>query len=600
MMVLLRILNLSGVERGAMVRSILFRILESMAAALPVGLACLVVMALMQDQRVVPWLPYSLDTMPAVMSVAAVFAVLYGLQWVLSHLGSLYGYGAGLNMTANLRIRIAKKLPTLPLSWFNKHDSGELAHIVMQDMVTIEQVPGLVIPRLVTAMTLPVVALSALMFLDIRMGMALFFGIGLSIPVLILGHRTLRRATQRYVQSQSAMNARLIEFIRGIAVIKSFGLASDSETRCYQAIGSFRDRSQDLTWSFVRPMIAFPSVLMLGCILVLAGGAYFVVAGTLELAAWPVFFLVSLRLLGPLANLMEFSALVRQMEAAMERIMLILDAPSDEVTGDYYPIDCADIVFRNVSFSYADKLCQAGPDTAGHVVDLDFTIPTNTVTAIVGLTGSGKSTLVRLLARQYQPACGQIMIGGVDLAVIPDQQLHGLVSVVSQTVTLFTETVADSIRAGRLDACDDDVVKAARAARCHDFIMRLPDGYNTVLAGAGAALSGGERQRIALARAFLQDSPILVLDEVTSALDIENERLIQEALGDLVHNRTVLVIAHRLWTIRNAHQILVMDHGRIVERGSHSELIGGGGLYNNLWSALASAPGWHGSGAKAA
>lgn len=600
MMVLFRILDISGVERGSMVRSIVLKILESAVSALPIGVACVVVTALMRGDGMVEGLPYPVDTAPAILSVVGILVGLYVLQWVLCHYGSVRGYCAGYRMTADIRIRLAEKLPTLPASWFRERDSGELAHILMQDMATVEHVPGLIIPRLVAALTLPVLALAVLAALDIRLGLALFFGIALSLPVLVLGHRALRQATQAYSQAQAVLNARLIEFIRGIAVIKSLGLAGDEGSRCHQAISSFCDRSRALTWSFVRPTILFPLVLVLGCILVLAGGAHFVIAGTLDPVVWPVFFLVSLRLLGPLSDLMEFSALIRHMEAAMERISMVLEAHPDTVSGPDRPVAVTEIAFRDVGFSYVGAIRDHACDGPGQVSNLNFVIPANTVTAVVGATGAGKSTLARLLARQHPPQEGRITIGGIDLASIPDEQLHRLVGVVSQTVMLFTETVADNIRLGRADASDEDVVRAARAARCHDFITRLPDGYSTILSGAGAALSGGERQRIALARAFLKDSPVLVLDEVTSALDVENERLVQDALGELVRNRTVLVIAHRLWTVRHANQILVMDRGQIVEYGPHATLMNNGGLYSDLWSSLLSAPGWHGASLNAA
>lgn len=592
-MVFFRILNLAGPDRSRMFRSIIFKVIESFFAVAPLVIAYLAVAALMGDRSAQSILVFPMDSSEGIFLVAGLLLASYALQWLFFLLNSRDSYGAGQRIAARLRLRIAKHLTRLPMTYFRKNDSGELAHVLMQDVMAIEQVPGLVLPRLVVALTLPVIAFVATFVLDWRMGLALVAGLPLALPALVWGHRGLKQAAADHGRSAARMNSRLIEFIRGIAVIKSFGLAADRGGQCIRAVDDFRDASKAITYKFVLPTIFFPACLAIGCGAGLAIGAHFLLTGSLDPAAYLLFFLIGLRLYGPLVDLMDFSALIRQMETAMERVTDILKQDPEAIPEtDCLPSDY-DVVFSGVSFKYA-------VETAGGLDGVSFTCGKNRMLALVGATGAGKSTVARLLSGQYAPDAGRITIGGMEIRDLSRSTLNKLVSIVSQDVFLFTESVRDNIRLGRADATDEQIIEAAKAARCHDFIMSLESGYDTILENGGAQLSGGERQRIALARAFLQDSKILVLDEVTSALDVENEHLVQEALTELVQNRTVIVIAHRLWTVRHADEILVLDGGRIVESGYHDQLVKAGGRYYTLWQYLENAPGWSGRRSKAA
>jgi ABC-type multidrug transport system fused ATPase/permease subunit len=597
-----RVLALAGpTERRMLQRAIAFKILESLFAAAPLGIAYLVAAALLGDPRAAAWLPGEGGSALRIAGVAGLLAACLGLQFLFCYLTNLEGYTAGYRLSADLRIRVADHLRRLPMSFYDRREPGELAHVLMQDVMAVEMIPGTVLPRLVAALTLPAIGLAVALWWDWRLGLALVLALPLALPALLWGYRTLRRTTAEQAAALIELNARLIEFIRGIAVIRAFGLTGDRQGRVAAAVDRFRATAKALVAGFVAPTILYPVLLGLGPVAVLAGGAWLVQSGELSLAAWLLLVLLGLRLFGALGELLDFSALVLQMDNALGRITALLDEPAaGQAAGAVAPEGFA-IAFEDVRFDYravpaGDGLGEIAlrpePERIAALEGVSLAVPERSMVALVGHSGAGKTTLVRLLQRHWQPQGGRITIGGADLAAWPDDRLQGLISVVSQRITLFTETVRDNIRLGRTDADEDAVVAAAKAARCHDFILGLPEGYDTVLANGGALLSGGERQRLALARAFLQDSRIIILDEVTSALDVENERLVQAALDDLLRDRTVIIIAHRLWTVRRADQILVLEGGRIVERGGHDALIAQGGAYQRLWQDLADAPGW--------
>jgi ABC-type multidrug transport system fused ATPase/permease subunit len=593
-MMFFQFMELAGPQRPAMIRAVVYKVIDSTFSAMPLGIAYLAAGSAMGDPHAQHLLPFTVDTAGGIAAIAGLLLACYALQWLFFLLSSEEGYGASYRMTSRLRTELADHLRTLPMSYFHKEPPGRLGHVVMQDVLAIEQVAGLVLPRLVLAVTLGAVALIFAFLLDWRMGLAISAGLPLALPALALGHRSLRDVTEAHSDAGARLNSRLLEYIQGIAVIKAYGLSQDQEGLCRRAVEQFRVASHRMTWKFVRPATLFPAFMMIGAATVLMSGAHFMIAGSMAPAAYLFFFLLSLRLLGPLSDLMDFSALMQQMETAVTRVRAILQTPGERESAEAVLPAGYDIAFTDVSFDYPGAPLEGDASATG-LREVGFRVPENTVTALVGQTGAGKTTIARLLTRLYVPDRGRITIGGADLATLSPAQVNRMVSFVSQTVFLFTETVRDNIRLGRQDATEDEMIAAAKAARCHDFIMAMPQGYDTVLEGGGARLSGGERQRISLARAFLQDSRIVVLDEVTSALDVENERLVQDALSELVKNRTVIVIAHRLWTVRSADQILVLEHGRIIERGTHDELMRAAGRYQGFWARLQAAPGFRGA-----
>lgn len=592
-MIFFRILELAGPDRPNMIRAIICKVIESFFASVPLGIAYLAVAALMGDSYATSVLPVPIGGAMGILLIAVLLLLAYGGQWLFFWLSSIQSYSAGYRIAARLRMQLARHVRDLPSSYYRKRDTGELANVLMQDVMALEQVPGLVLPRLVAALSFPAFAIVLSFTLDWRMGLALVAGLPFAIPALVWGHRGLKRVSQDHSAKAARMNGKLIEFIRGIGVIKTFGLTEERNSTCIRAVGDFREASKALTFRYVVPTIIFPICLLSGSSIALLLGADLLQSGELSSAVYLMFFLIGLRLYGPLLDLMDFSSLIRQMENALARILELLNVKREDDAGKASVPKGYGVTFENVSFAYGDAR-----DGQGGINNVSFVVPEGSVTALVGETGAGKSTIAKLLCRQYDALAGQIRIDGVPVSDISRDALHRIVGMVSQDVFLFSETIRDNLRLGCPDVSDAEIIAAACAARCHDFIAELPDGYDTVLEGGGNQFSGGERQRLSLARAFLHDSRILILDEVTSALDVENERLVQEALSELVRDRTVIVIAHRLWTVKDANQIILLENGAVREKGTHDQLLDQNDVYSDFWQRLRNAPGWGGKALK--
>jgi ATP-binding cassette subfamily B protein len=335
------------------------------------------------------------------------------------------------------------------------------------------------------------------------------------------------------------------------------------------------------------------AVVELGVPLVLAAGGYWLVGGTVDGAALVVFLVLLLRVYHPLVQSADQLEMLRIADASLRRLVRLLDEPVQAVpaVAGPGPADAA-VALEGVRFSYGGPAGSTGSSGPPALDGVDVAVPAGTTCAIVGPSGAGKSTVLNLVARFWDPDAGSVRLGGVDLRDLTAEQLYEAVTVVFQDVYLFPATVHDNIAFGRPDATRSDVVAAAREAQAHEFVSALSRGYDTPVGEGGALLSGGERQRVSIARAILKDAPVVLLDEATAALDATTERQVQTALARLVSGRTLLVVAHRLATIRHADQIVVLDHGRVAERGVHADLVAAGGLYARLWAERERAARW--------
>jgi ATP-binding cassette subfamily B protein len=385
------------------------------------------------------------------------------------------------------------------------------------------------------------------------------------------------------------MNNAAVEYVRGISVVKAFNQTIFSFRRFHETIKTYGTFVKNYTTSFETPMAFFMVIignvhlLLLPVIILLVGGA----ADYARFALAAVFYLIfSLALTTPFTKLLYVSSLGMMIADGVERMDKILDVPPLPETSTPMKAYGHSVTFENITFTYNDE------DEAVALSDVSFTAGQGGITALVGPSGGGKSTLAHLIPRFYDVAEGAVKIGGVDIRDMSTDYLMSIVSFVFQDVFLFRQSIADNILIGNKNASRDDVVKAAKAAQCHDFIKKLPQGYDTVIEGKSIHLSGGERQRIVIARAILKDAPIIVLDEATAFADPENEQKIQLAFEKLMKDKTVIIIAHRLSTVRGADKIVVIDKGRAAEEGKHEELLAAGGRYSRMWEQYTSAMGW--------
>ncbi|WP_417832757.1 ABC transporter ATP-binding protein [Terasakiella sp.] len=583
-----KFLELAGPDRSCLIRAILYKICESFFAALPFGVGYVCLNFYLDGGYAQELLPFALTDRFAPLYLAILLLVLYGVQWLCFWRTNVNAYAAGNRINTRLRLRLMSHLCKLPLGYTEAKGTGETSHVLMQDVMALEQVPGLILPRFVFAVTFPFFAAVLVFSLDYRLGLALVSGLPFAILVLVWGHRSMANASEKLRCEGGVLNARLLEFIRGIAVIKAFGLLENRENRCFQAAKAFQVACKHMTFRYVMPTLVFPVFLLTGiCALVLLSASD-LLAGQMTASLMFLYFFLGLRLFSPFLDLMDFSALVRQTEGALKRVLNILDQPIEQRPQMAVSLRDHAVSFEQVCFSYEGQ----GEGARQQLEQVSFFVPQGHNLGIVGYTGAGKSTIAKLLCGHYSATSGQIQIGDVDIRDLPRDQLNDLVCYISQQVVLFSDSVRNNISLGRAHVGEEDVIKAAKAARCHDLIMGWENGYDTVLQSAGAQLSGGERQRIALARAFLQDSPILIMDEITSAMDIENERLVQQALSELAKEKTVIVIAHRLWTLKEQDEIIVLEKGRLIEKGSHEDLLSQATLYKRFWEMLRETKGW--------
>ena len=488
-------------------------------------------------------------------------------------------------VTRDLRNTVYRHMARLPLTYFTRTKSGQIISRVLND--TFET--RLVLTQIVTQ-SLQAVAL-------IGATIAFLFDISWQLTVISLGIvpilslvlqpllRKLRRGNRRRGNQHGEMASVLQETVSGIRLVKSFGAEDFEEQRFTRASDTYASTTVRLTkLSFLAPPVTEVIGMLIAVTVLWVGARQVLLQHSLTGADLITFLVFVLRLLQPLKQLTAVRATAQSSLASAERLFDILDTPSEQerdrgtVRMDAFR---SDVSFENVGFAYE----RTGAHHEVSVLeDVSFQACRGDVVALVGASGAGKTTLVDLIPRFYEPTSGRISVDGVDTRTVTLDSLRALIGIVSQDTVLFHDTVRNNLAYGSGDQYSDaQVESAARAANAHSFIEALPDGYATLLGERGTRLSGGQRQRIAIARALLLDPPILILDEATSALDTESERLVQAAIDRLLEGRTVFVIAHRLSTVRNASQILVLDRGRIVERGTHDELRERGGVYSRLY-----------------
>ncbi|HID0823974.1 ABC transporter ATP-binding protein [Clostridium botulinum] len=470
------------------------------------------------------------------------------------------------------RANLAEHMRKLPLGYLFCKDAGMLGNMMMGDFTMVESGMSHVVPKLMGALVTPVLAFIGLAFMDWRMSLSMFAAMPVAL-LIIIGTSKLQKVLGRELtEAKVDASNRLQEYLTGIRVIKSCNMTEEHFQHLEGSFYNLMKKSIKMEGLLQSIVLTVTPLLRAGLTVMIYVGSYLLMGGTLTIMTLATFLVIGTRIFEPLSEAIINLAELRYDAQAGERIIKFMEEPV--MSGEKSPPASNDIELQHVDFSY---------DNVKVLKNVSTKMKEGTLTALVGPSGSGKSTVLKLVARFYDPQQGKVLLGKEDMKEMNPESLLKRISMVFQDVYLFQDTIGNNIRFGREDATQKEVEEAAKKACCHDFIMKLPQGYDTAVGEGGCTLSGGEKQRVSIARAMLKDAPVVLLDEATASLDPENEMDVQKAINQLIKGRTVIVIAHKLKTIRSADNIIVLDDGRVVEQGKHEELIKLKGLYARLW-----------------
>ena len=476
----------------------------------------------------------------------------------------------GYFMVAEKRIHIGDRLRYIPMGYFNDNSLGNITAVVTTTLSDVENNAARCLVSVIGGFLNTLGLCLGLTVAEWRLGLLAIVGILAYLGVTELSQRAMLKTGPARQHAQMNLVEAVLEYIQGMSVVKSYGLDKDSGQAVQRTVDESCDKALSLEKSVIPWMGLRQVVVRVFSVAIAVCALAFYSGGTLSLARCLLMLVASFMLYAELESAGNMADNLQMLGASMDKANSIDDTPVMDIDGAELTTADASVEFQDVSFAYGDRTI------LDHV---SLTVPSGSITAVVGPSGGGKTTLCNLIARFWDVQSGKITVGGYDVREYKLDSLMKNISMVFQSVYLFNDTVENNIKFGRPDATHEQVVAAARAACCHDFIMALPDGYDTVLGEGGGSLSGGEKQRISIARAMLKDAPIVILDEATASVDPENEAELQAAISALTRGKTLIMIAHRLNTVRNANQILVLSGGHIVQRGTHQELMAQGGLY---------------------
>ncbi len=490
---------------------------------------------------------------------------------------------AGYFMAADRRISIANKLKSVPMGFFNANSLGQLSGVCTTVIGSIESMVPMVLVNILGGLITTVVFAVLILVFDLRVGAIVIIGIALYLFAVSAMEKKSAAIANDMQKSQTALIEAVLETVQGMSVVKSFNLTGKGDKKVQDALEYNRRVNMDVT-KILTPYTALQeSVLQIAGVGMMLAAILLWINGGMSLANALMALVMSFFVFNQIKAFGMGVSMLRMTAAAIDRTEETEDMPRMDENGKDLNPENHDIVFDHVNFSYEQKPI---------LHDISVTLPDKTTTAVIGPSGSGKTTFCNLIARFWDTDSGSVKIGGYDVKDYTLEALMDQISVVFQNVYLFADSIENNIKFGRPDATHEEVVAAAKAACCDDFIEALPDGYNTVVGEGGASLSGGEKQRISIARAMLKNAPVVILDEATANVDPENEDRLQKAIESLTRDKTIIMIAHRLKTVRHADQILVIDHGRIVQKGKHEQLIAEPGIYADFVGGKKQTVGW--------
>ncbi|CVK20173.1 ABC transporter ATP-binding protein [Sporomusa sphaeroides] len=568
-----RLLVLAGENAGKIKLAFVFSIMEAIFAQVPIIAVLWILVKIVAGSVVIEdaWL----------VGIAVTASVV--LRALAKRLVDGWQSGAGYEIFARERMRIGDRLKRLPMGYFSAGNIGNITAVVTSDLVFVEEHSMATLSHIIRGYLNTLIGVGLLTVLDYRIGLISLVTLLLAVAALNKIQTVVKRQAVVRQETQSRLVGAVLEYIKGIAVIKAFNLTGDRAEKIKREFKAYRDAMIQFEEKFIPPSLYFDHCFTLGIGFTVLASAYFAFAQTMDLSLALMLLIFIFQFYLPFKALGILSVKVRIIEAALNRYEAIQNEAIIDEKGKDIMLSQFTIEFDDVTFAY---------DREQILKQVSFTVPERSMTALVGRSGSGKTTIASLIARFWDVQAGAVKIGGVNVREMTCDSLLKHISMVFQHVYLFNDTILNNIRFGRPDATREEVVIACKKACCHDFIMELEHGYDTVVGEGGSSLSGGEKQRLSIARAILKDAPIILLDEATASMDPENERLIQQAISALVKDKTLVVIAHRLATIKDADQILVIDEGRIVQSGGHEELIEAKGQYYDFWQRRIKAGSW--------
>ena len=561
------IISYSEIKKGQLVGGILFVSLGMLLSICPILVIYKVIKSLFLygklEQSTIQFCIYGLATVV--------------LSYCLTYIGGILCHKFSYVLIANLKKKILFHIGNLPLGFFTGDNKSKIRQVLGSDMNQIEGYFSHQLPNLISTLTLILAMIIVMLKINLILGLTtlLIIFVGLGIQIAIMAKIIKSGGLDKNFAILDQINSATTEYVKGMPEVKIFGTGAKSFKTFSKSVGEYRDFTSSMT-SMIRPgFVSFRMfILSVATFIVPVGILLMTRNNNLDFVTVFIFYLILAPAISvPALKLRDFAEGINLLNEVVLRIYEIIDQKELAIENIEEEIKGYDLEFENVSFSYGDEEV---------LKNISFCAKQGEVTALVGYSGAGKSTIGTLIPRFYDPSEGSIKIGGVDIKNIPMSALMDKIAFVFQDSDLITDTVFNNVAMAKIGSTKEDVINACKKARCHDFIEKLPNGYDTVL-GKGTYLSGGEKQRIAVARAILKDAPILVLDEATSFADSENEYLMQEALSELVKDKTVIMIAHRLNTIENANQILVISDRKIAERGKHEDLILADGIYKRLF-----------------
>jgi ATP-binding cassette subfamily B protein IrtB len=566
-----RILAISGKSRPRIYLGMVFNFLKTVSMAMMLLAVYIVV--------------DNLDSLTPDTILTAVFVLIGSIagrflfQWLMDITMSAKGF----DMFRDYRLEIGERLKKAPMGYFSEQRLGSIQTVLTSTIVELEQYSMLAITDLTGGMSMALVITVIFLFISPPMAILSLAGLAVGMVVLHFIQGRAAKHTPRGLAAQENLVTQSIEYIRGISVLRAFSRTENSEGAVYAAF----DRKRQAEWDQERAgaglLKGFTAVFKItGCGMLLMASILYL-TGIITLPYCLMFLVSAFLVYSEFEQMGDGAFLSKKINNELDRLEAVTDIPDIDTTMLELDTDNFDIELHEVSFAYNNRI----------VIDnVSLRVPQGSTCAIVGPSGSGKTTLCNLIARFWDVQSGEVLIGGKNVKDCTADSLIKYISMVFQNVYLFHDTVENNIKFGNPDATDEQVIEAARRARCHDFISSLPEGYDTVIGEGGSTLSGGEKQRISIARAILKNAPIVILDEATSSIDPENEHALLAAIKELTYGKTLITIAHRLTTVRDADQILVVDNGKIVQQGTHEDLVDQPGIYSNFLRLRSEAIGW--------